>query len=205
MKNLKMKYVLTTLAILLSSIAFAQETTIKLLDTKYYYESSEFKTYYKRLVSFNDTTYYVEGHISFDNEGKTIQKLDKFKKKVDYVKIENTNYTSMLKNYDKMAFIQFTNAEGNEDKIRNVVARLDKELMIANVASSNYLSFDKGVGIAEYFLTDADVAFQKIFNVLKEEKMIDDILLGHRVYMDGDDYNIEIFYPLKYEGTFWGF
>ena len=74
MKNLKMKYVLTTLAILLSSIAFAQETTIKLLDTKYYYESSEFKTYYKRLVSFNDTTYYVEGHISFDNEGNLWKK-----------------------------------------------------------------------------------------------------------------------------------
>ena len=200
-----MKYILTTLTILLSSIAFAQKTTIKLLDTKYYYESSESKTYYKRLVSFNGTTYYAEGHISFDNEGRTIQKLDKFKKKVNYVKIKNTNYTSMLEDYEKMAVIQFTNAEGNEDKIRNVVARLDEELMIANIASDNGLSFDNGVGIAEYFLTNSDAAFQKIFNELKDEKMIDDILLGHRVYMDGDDYNIEIFYPLKYEGTFWGF
>ena len=214
------RYVLTTiLVILLSGIVFAQGTDITLLDSKYYYESSEFKTYYKSLISLDGTTYYREGHISFDDEGKTIQKLDKFKKDVDYTKIEDEDddYVPLLKNplsdplfplfkdYDGMAYIQFKNIEGNREHIKRVIARLDKEFILNNTAVSNYLDFDNGVGIAEYFTKNFDAAFQTIFSLLEREGMLDDILLGQRVYVADDDYNVEILYPIKYEGTFFGF
>ena len=206
-----MKYILTTtLVIVLSCIAFAQNTKIRLLDSKYYYKSSESKTFYKTLISLDSTTYYIEGNISFDNEGRTIQKLDKFKKDVDYTKIEDSDYVSMsmdpmFKEYDGIVYIQFKKLEGNKEHIKKLIARLDEELMHNDSAVNNYLDFDKGVGIAEYFSKDFDVAFQTIFSLLEEEGMIKDVLLGKRVYMDGDDYNIEILYPLKYEGTFWSF
>ncbi len=206
-----MKYILTTaLVIFLSCIALAQETKIKILDSKYYYKSSESKTFYKSLISLDSITYYIEGNISFDNEGRTIQKLDKFKKDVDYTKIEDSDYVSMsmdpmFKEYDGIVYIQFKKIEGNKEHIKKLIARLDEELMHNDSAVNNYLDFDKGVGIAEYFSKDFDVAFQTIFSLLEEEGMIKDVLLGKRVYMDGDDYNIEILYPLKYEGTFWSF
>jgi len=208
-----MKYILTTTSVIfLFSIALAQETKIKLLDSKYYYKSLESKTFYKSLISFDSTTYYVEGHIFFDDEGRTIQKLDKFKKDVNYTKIEDSDYVPMsmdpdpmFKDYEGMAYIQFKNIEGNKEHIEKVIARLDEELMHNNSAVNNDLIFDKGVGIAEYFIKDFDVAFQTIFSLLEEEGLINDILLGQRVYVDGDDYNVEIMYPLKYEGTFWGF
>ena len=206
-----MKYILTTTSVIfLFSIALAQETKIKLLDSKYYYKSSESKTYYKSLISLDSTTYYIEGHISFDDEGRTIQKLDKYKKDVNYTKIEDSDYVPMskdptFKEYDGMVYIQFKDIEGNTEHIKKVIARLDEELIHNNSAVNNDLNFDKGVGIAEYFIKDFDVAFQTIFSLLEKEGMINNTLLGQRVYMDGDDYNIEILYPLKYEGTFWGF
>lgn len=200
-----MKSILTAFAILIAVITYGQEKTIKLLDSKYYYESAESKTDFKRLILLEGKTYYVEGYILFDDEGQTIQKIEKFEEGVKENKIEDGGYTSMLADYDKMAFIQFKNAEENKDKITAIIARLDEELMKAGVATSNDYNFDNGVCIAEYFLQDSDAAFQKIYDVLKDAGMIDNILLGQRVYMDGDDYNIEVFYPLDYEGKFWGF
>ena len=205
------KYLFTIAwAVLLSGVASAQGTKIKLLDSKYVYKSPESTTYFKRLISLDGTTYYVAGHISFDDEGRTIQKLDEFKKDIDLTKIVGGDYVPMSKDpafqeYAGIAYIQFKNVEGNRERIENVVARLNNELMQKNAAVDNDLNFDNGVGIAEYFMKDPDVTFQTIFDLLEEEGMTDDILLGQRVYMDGDDYNVEIFYPLKYEGTFWGF
>ena len=206
-----MKHLLTTLLVIfLSTIVFAQETNIKLLDSKYHYISSEYKTYFKRLISLNGTTYYIEGNITFDDEGKTIQKLDKFKKNTKYTKIEDSNYVQMskdptFKEYTGIIYIQFKNIKQDKEHIKKVVSLLDKELELNNSAVNNDFNFDKGVGIAEYFVKDFDVAFQTIFGTLQKEGMTDDILLGQRVYMDGDDYNVEILYPIKYEGTFWGF
>ncbi len=206
-----MKYLFTIAwVVFLSGVASAQGTNIRLLDSKYLYKSPESTTYFKRLISLDGTTYYVAGHISFDDEGKTVQKLDEFKKDVDLTKIEDGDYVPMSKipmfeEYAGIAYIQFKNIEGNRERIKKVIAHLDNELTQKNAAVNNDLNFDNGVGIAEYFMKDPDVTFQTIFGLLKEEGMIDDILLGQRVYMDGDDYNVEIFYPLKYEGTFWGF
>lgn len=208
----KMKYVLTIILLFfLPAIVFTQASGFKLLDSKFHYESSESKTYFKVLISFEDTTCYVEGNISFDDEGKTIQKAKKFKKGVAFAKIEDAGYVSMSKdpffeNYEGIAFIQFKNIEGNKkERIKKLIARLDNELMLKNAGVNNDLGFDKGVGIAEYFLQDTDVAFQTIYGLLKEEGMLDEVLLGQRVYMDGDDYNVLILYPLNYEGTFWAF
>ena len=206
-----MKYLFTIAwVVLLSGVASAQKTTIRLLDSKYFYYGSESTTYFKRLISLDGTTYYVAGHISFDDEGRTIQKLDEFRKDAGLTKIEGDDYVPnskdpMFQEYAGIAYIQFKNAEGNRERIKNVVARLNNELMQKNAAVDNDLNFDNGVGIAEYFMKDPGVTFQTIFDLLEEEGMIDDVLLGQRVYMDGDDYNVEIFYPLKYEGTFWGF
>ncbi len=201
-----MKYIIFSLLILISTLAFTQKSSFKLLDSKYSYNSTESTTTFKRLILLNDKKYYIEGQISFDDEGRTIQKIIKYKKNASDKTIEYKDYTPMLDGFDKMAFIQFLNADENQDKIKLVESRIIKELERTFAATSNAeLDFGNGVAIVEYFINNSNSTFQIIYNILKEEKMIDNVLIGQRVYMDGDDYNFEILYPLNYEGTFWGF
>ena len=53
-----------------------------------------------------------------------------------------------------------------------------------------------------FFITDWDKANEAVMEILREENLLDHVLITKRIGISEDDWKYEVVYPLEYEGVF---
>jgi hypothetical protein len=116
--------------------------------------------------------------------------------------------TKMTTEKDVM-FIQIIpdSAMGTVDALRflnlrqKIEGQLDEALQSRNLGE--WFAGDVGAGANMlFFITDWDKANEEVIEILRQENLLDHVLITKRIGTSEDDWNYEVVYPLEYEGTF---
>jgi hypothetical protein len=84
---------------------------------------------------------------------------------------------------------------------QEIEGRIDERLKSKNLGE--WFAGDMGAGgNMLFFINDWDKGVTTVIEVLKEENLIDHVLIAKRIMIAKDDWNYEIVYPLEYEGVF---
>jgi hypothetical protein len=88
------------------------------------------------------------------------------------------------------------------DKRQEIEDKLSKAL--ENKKLGEWFAGDLGPGGGNmlYTVTDIDKSLQIILDVLQQNKLDKNVLIGRRVLVDKDDWFYEVIYPTKYSGDF---
>jgi hypothetical protein len=84
---------------------------------------------------------------------------------------------------------------------QDIEGRIDERLKSKNLGE--WFAGDMGAGgNMLFFIDDWDNASETVTEILREENLIDHVLIAKRINTKTDDWNYEIVYPLEYEGIF---
>lgn len=84
---------------------------------------------------------------------------------------------------------------------QDIEGRIDERLKSKNLGE--WFAGDMGAGgNMLFFIDDWDNASETVNELLREENLIDHVLIAKRINTKTDDWNYEIVYPLEYEGIF---
>lgn len=84
---------------------------------------------------------------------------------------------------------------------QDLEGRIDERLKSKNLGE--WFAGDMGAGgNMLFFIDDWDKASETVNALLREESLIDHVLIAKRITTKTDDWNYEIVYPLEYEGVF---
>jgi hypothetical protein len=116
--------------------------------------------------------------------------------------------TKMTAETDVM-FIQIVpdSAMGTVDALRflnlrqEIEGKIDDALQRSNLGE--WFAGDMGAGgNMLFFISDWDKANDVVMEILKQENLVDHVLITKRIGTSEDDWNYEVVYPLEYEGIF---
>jgi hypothetical protein len=136
----------------------------------------------------------------------SVQKLTK--RDLDNKKTEiQRNYNWMPFENNAVLFIQiqpigFENEMQLLDKRQEVEHELTTALENKNVGKWIAGDLGPGGGNMLYTVTDLDKSLQMILEVLQQNSLEKQVLIGRRVMLDNDDWFYEVIYPTKFSGAF---
>ncbi|VAX28780.1 hypothetical protein MNBD_IGNAVI01-2922 [hydrothermal vent metagenome] len=187
----------------------SETTNFTILSSGYKIVETE-KIEFNRIVKYLDKFYHIEGSVSFDDEGNTLQTISE-KKEIseDDIKsisanMKNEDFKSTLFNDQQVVLVHFVSKDLNS--LRTEISHKIKEELVKNDLweSSDISMFDGTVNL-EFEVKDWNKALSLIYKFLIEEKIIEKCLIGKRVYFEEEDYNYEVVYPIDYEGSFYSY
>ena len=124
---------------------------------------------------------------SISNEGLKDKLLDE--KDVMFIQIVPD---STMGNIEALGFLNLR---------QEIEERIDERLRNENLGE--WFAGDMGAGANMlFFINDWDRATVVVIEILRNENLIDHVLIAKRIMTAKDDWNYEIVYPLDYEGTF---
>ncbi len=88
------------------------------------------------------------------------------------------------------------------DKRQEIEDKLSKALENKNLGKWFAGDLGPGGGNMLYTVTDIDKSLQIILEVLQQNKLDKNVLIGRRVLVDKDEWFYEVVYPTKYSGDF---
>ena len=154
--------------------------------------------------------YLYEINISIPEGAKqtltSVQQLTKHE--LDNKKAElqnNYNWTPFIGN--EVLFVQIQ-PTGFKDEMQLLDKRQEVEDKLSNALENKnfgeWFAGDLGPGGANmlYTVTDIDKSLQIILEVLQQNELDKNVLIGRRVLLDKDDWFYEVIYPTKYSGDF---
>lgn len=210
-----MKYLITIIFTVFLFGLHGQETSgnqsfLKIVSSNYRSLTADLIEF-GRIVQDSGTFYLTEGTIVFDNDGNTIQTITK-NKVIDEKDVEKTlaalkseNYKPAPGNFPKVFFIQLQPKKGDSVNVLDlrlqISDKIDRKLMTNNLGTS--YGADKGDGVAniEIEVNDWDRALPLIIETLINEDVLNNCVIGKRVYFEEDDYNYELIYPIDFNGS----
>jgi len=205
-----MKKVFAILFMMVFVAAHAQNSNMnfKMIHNAYIKDVND-QIEFSSILSESNQYYLIEGTIAFDDEGNCLQSITKNKKVkqseiADLEAKQKTNNSLSQENYTAVFFIQFQKGDDNSDlmeKSKAVNAKIEEALMISGLGQSYGVSKGENVANVEFEVTQQDKALQVIMDVLKAGNMLNHCLIGKRVYLEEEDYNYHIFYPIAFSGT----
>jgi hypothetical protein len=181
------------------------------LEGMYYKVLSDDEIAYDRIVKYEGKYYEIKGSIAFDNEGVTMQKLVSKKElkpaKMDKRKAEIAagNFIDGAGEFPKVLFVQFSGDEKALVKRLNISSDIENLLLRENLGTSFGVDLLDGAANMEFEVKDWNKSLEIIFQILDKYQVTEQCLIGRRVYPGNDDYNVEIFYPVDYSGSFRAF
>jgi hypothetical protein len=99
---------------------------------------------------------------------------------------------STMSNLDQLRFLNLR--QEIEDKI-------DEALKVRSLGK--WFAGDMGVGANMlFFINDWEKASETTLKILKQENLIDHVLIAKRIVITKDDWNYEIIYPIEFSGVF---
>lgn len=99
---------------------------------------------------------------------------------------------STMGTFDVLRFLNFR---------QKIEEQIDEALKRKNLGE--WFAGDMGVGANMlFFITDWDKANEAVMEILKQENLLDHVLITKRIGTSEDDWNYEVVYPLEYEGIF---
>lgn len=137
----------------------------------------------------------------FNNDTKAIDSLTTY--------FLNEGYKSKLADDKDVMFIQIIpdSAMGNLESLgflnlrQDIEERIDERLKGKNLGE--WFAGDMGAGgNMLFFINDWEQATETVNEVLREENLLDHVLVAKRIMTAKDDWNYEIVYPVEYEGVF---
>jgi hypothetical protein len=123
--------------------------------------------------------------------------------------LEKNGFVEKLSNERDEMFIQIVPGSkmGTFDALRflnlrqQIEVRIDEQLKVKNLGE--WFAGDMGAGgNMLFFIDNWDSAIEAVIEVLKEENLIDHVLIAKRIMTSPDDWSYEVVYPLDYEGVF---
>jgi hypothetical protein len=99
---------------------------------------------------------------------------------------------STMGTFDALGFLNFR---------QEIEGEIDEALQSKNLGE--WFAGDMGAGANMlFFITDWDKANELVMEILKQENLLDHVLITKRIGTSEADWNYEIIYPLEYEGIF---
>jgi len=190
-----------------------KNTQVSIISSYYKFDNISTTIEFSRIVQTASDYYNIEGKISFDPEGNTIQKMTKKDviKKDDIPtiesKLEEKNFKQNIVNSPVVLFIQIQAKNNNElnisDLENSISETFDEQFTSKNLGTSYGTALGDGVINLELEVTDLNKALNLTLNILENKNLLDISLVGERVYIEEEDWNYEIFYPIDFDGSFY--
>jgi hypothetical protein len=99
---------------------------------------------------------------------------------------------STMGTFDAIMFLNFR---------QNIEEQIDKVLQRKNLGE--WFAGDIGAGANMlFFITDWDSANEEVMEILKQEDLLEHVLITKRIGTSEDNWNYEVVYPLEFEGIF---
>lgn len=172
---------------------------------------------FKRILSDGTTLKIQSGNIFLDNNALTHQKFSSVQQLSNSVNILDSVRTQFKasgfaeKIFDDrdVMFIQIVpdTAMNELDALeflnlrRDIEEKIDARLQTKNLGE--WFAGDMGVGANMlFFVDDWNPSMEIVIEVLKEEELLDHVLITKRIMTAKDDWNYEIVYPTEYQGIF---
>jgi len=121
----------------------------------------------------------------------------------------NDQFVAKMTTEKDVMFIQIIpdSTMGTFDHLKFLNLRHEIEGQIDEVLQSKNLgewfAGDMGAGANMlFFIDDWDKANEAVIEILKQENLLDHVLITKRIGTSEDDWNYEVVYPLEYEGIF---
>lgn len=135
----------------------------------------------------NEKTILDSLEASFNNEG-LVTKLT-IDKDVMFIQIIPD---STMGTFEVLRFLNFR---------QKIEEQIDEALQSKNLGE--WFAGDMGAGANMlFFITDWDKANEAVMEILKQESLLDHVLVTKRIGTSEEDWNYEVVYPLEYEGIF---
>jgi hypothetical protein len=189
-----------------------KKVNINFISSDYTSESSDVIEFNK-IVQDSVNYYHIEGKISFDSDGNTIQTITKnkiiSKKDVDaiVVALKKKNYRHNFNNYNKVLYIQLRAKNEGDSDISDlglsVSDKIEKALFNGNLGISYGTAMGDGVANMEFEVKDWEKALSLALEILNTENVLENCLVGRRLYLEEEDWNYEIVYPIAFDGMFY--
>ena len=201
-----MKQFLIILSVLVFSTAYAQEhkAEFKIINSSYSKDVND-QIEFANITQDGTQYYLTEGKIAFDNDGNCLQSITK-KEEVKESKIaalvskQKSDLGLSQEGITPVFYIQFQGADA-VGRSQDIATKIDNLFMSKGFGQTYGLSEGDGVSNVEFETTQKEQALTSIMNILQAEKLLQHCIIGQRVYLDGDDYNYHIFYPIGFEGV----
>ncbi len=182
-----------------------------------FYRKSNDTIEFKRILTTSSALVVLTGQIFLGDYALTHQKfIDKQVIKnnntlLDSIRnsIEKNGFVKQLTDDRDVIFIQIVpdSSMGNFDALRflnlrqEIEEKIDHRLKMHNLGE--WFAGDMGAGGNMLFFVDNwDNANEEVMKLLKEEDLVDHVLIAKRIMASADDWNYEVVYPTDYEGVF---
>ena len=102
------------------------------------------------------------------------------------------NLPSTMDNLDVLGFLNL------RQKIED---QIDEQLQTKNLGE--WFAGDLGAGANMlFFIDDWEKSMRTVIEILREENLLDHVLIAKRIMTSAEDWSYEIVYPIEYEGAF---
>jgi len=188
----------------------ANNNVIHVLHSYYKKEMTD-KLSFNSIVKDSVSLYNIKGTIRFDNDGNTIQKTTRKKKirekKIAKIleKLKKQGYMPAFEDHPMVLYIQIQ-AKDNKNILQKgkiISQKIDDKLMRNSLGETYGLNQGENVVNVEFSTKDINKALDFVFEALQSEDILQNSIIGYRLYFEKDDYNYEIIYPLGYSGIFY--
>ncbi len=195
-----------------NSISSGEKTKFNIVKSFYKKNNSDAISF-NRIIQDSNSLHYMVGRISFDAEGNVTQKIiknkkinkNKLQKYID--KASKGGSVEIIKDSPKVIFIQIKTKNNPEllQKRKIISKKIEDKITAGNLGASYGIDIGDNVINMEVEVNDWNRSLAIIIDVLKEEKALQHCIIGKRVYIEKEDYIIEIVYPVDFEGQFYPF
>lgn len=143
---------------------------------------------FKKVDKFNHDTRTIDSLTNhFTNEGLVTTLLED--RDVMFIQIVPD---STMDNLDVLGFLNLR---------QNIEGKIDEKLQIEGLGE--WFAGDLGAGANMlFFVDDWDRSMATVVEILREEKLLDHVLITKRIMTSAEDWSYEIVYPIEYEGVF---
>ncbi|AHM59271.1 hypothetical protein D770_05020 [Flammeovirgaceae bacterium 311] len=172
---------------------------------------------FKRILAGDKELILQEGHVFLGDYALTHQKFKSITKYRNEVRVSdsltntfiNQGLSPKMVDQREVMFIQLIpdSAMGNLEFLgfmnlrQEIEEKIDARLRAKDLGE--WFAGDMGAGgNMLFFIDDWDSATEITLEVLREEALLDHVLIAKRILTAKDDWNYEIVYPLTYEGIF---
>ena len=182
-----------------------------------FYKKTNDTIVFKRILTDGTTSKIQSGYIFLDDDALTHQNFSSVQRLPNAATILDSLRTQfkadgfaerIFKDRDVMFIQIMPDSTMNENDVsgfinlrHDIEEKIDEKLKTSNLGE--WFAGDMGAGANMlFFVDDWNASMEIVMEVLKEEKLLDRVLITKRIATAKDEWNYEIVYPTEYQGIF---
>ncbi len=182
-----------------------------------FYKKTNDTIVFKRILTDGTTSKIQSGYIFLDDDALTHQNFSSVQQLPNAATILDSLRTQfkadgfaerIFKDRDVMFIQIMPDSTMNENDVsgfinlrHDIEEKIDEKLKTSNLGE--WFAGDMGAGANMlFFVDDWNASMEIVMEVLKEEKLLDRVLITKRIATAKDEWNYEIVYPTEYQGIF---